>query len=104
MRTAVTKSDLHITYYTCPFNIAILHQKLLNEQLHDLYSSPNIIQAIKSKRMRWAGYVVRMGDSKGAYRVLVGKPKGKRLLGRPTYKWEDNINLVIQEVGWGGMD
>jgi hypothetical protein len=54
--------------------------------------------------MRWAGNVACMGDMRGAYRVLVGKPKGKRLFGRPRYKSEDNINLVFQKVGWGGMD
>ena len=54
--------------------------------------------------MRWAGYVARMGESRGVYRVLVGKPEGKRLLGRPRRRWEDNIKMDLQEVGCGGMD
>jgi len=59
---------------------------------------------IKSRRMRWAGYVVRMGERRGVYRVLVGKPKGKRPLGRPRFRWEDNIKMDLQEVGCEGMD
>ena len=59
---------------------------------------------IKSRRMRWAGNVARMGERRGVYRVLVGKPEGKRLLGRPRRKWEDNIKMDLQEVGCGGMD
>jgi hypothetical protein len=69
--------------------------------LYDLYSSPNIIRVIKSRRMKWARHVARMGDRAGAYRVLVGKPEGKWPLGRPR---EDNIKMVLQEVGWRGMD
>ena len=64
-------------------------RKLHNEELHDLYSSPNIERVIKSRRMRWAGHVARMGEESGAYRVLVGKPKGKRPLGRPSRRWVD---------------
>jgi hypothetical protein len=80
-------------------------RRLHNEELHDLYSSPNVIRVIKSRRMRWAGYVARMGDRRGAYRVLVGRPGGKRPLGRPRLRWEDNINMYLQEVGWGhGLD
>jgi len=75
-----------------------------NEELNDLYCSPNIVQVIKSKRMRWAGHVARMGDRRGVYRVLVGKPDGKRPLGRPRRKWDDNIKIDLQEVGCGGMD
>jgi hypothetical protein len=73
---------------------------LHNEQLNELYSSPNIVQVINSRRMRWAGHVARMGERRGEYRVLVGKPEGKRALGRPRHGWEDNI----QEVGCDGMD
>jgi hypothetical protein len=75
----------------------ILH----NEELNDLYSSPNIIRVFKSRRMRWAGHVARMGEGKGAYRILVGRPEGRRPLGRPRRRWEDNIKMDLQEVGWG---
>jgi hypothetical protein len=79
-------------------------RRLHNEELDDLYSSPNIIRVIKSRRMRWAGHVARMGDGRGAYRVLVRRPEGRRPLGRPRRRWEDNIKIDLQEVGWGGMD
>jgi hypothetical protein len=75
-------------------------RKLHNEELNDLYSSPTIVQVIKS-RMRWAGYVAHMGQGRGMYRVLVGKPEGKRPLGRPRHRWEDNIKMDVQEVGCG---
>ena len=73
-----------------------------NEELNDLYSSPIIIRTNKSRRMRWAGHVARMGERRGVCRVLVGKPEGKRPLGRPRRKWEDNIKIDLQEVGCGG--
>jgi hypothetical protein len=79
-------------------------RRLHNEELNDLYSSPNIIRVIKSKRMRWAGNVARMGERRGAFRILVGRPEGRRPLGRPRRRWEDNIKMDLQEVGWGGMD
>jgi hypothetical protein len=79
-------------------------RKLHNEELNDLYPSPNVVQVIKSRRMRWAGYVARMGEDRDVYRVLVGKPERRRLLGRPRRKWEDNINMDLQEVGCGGTD
>ena len=79
-------------------------RKLHNEELNDLYSSPNNVRVIKSRRMRWAGHVVRMGYMRGVYRVLVGKPEGKGPLGRPRHKWDDNIKMDLQEVGYGGMD
>jgi hypothetical protein len=79
-------------------------RKLHNEELSDLYSSPNIVWVIKSRRMRWAGHVVHMGESRVVYRVLVGKPEGERPLGRPRRRWEDNIKMELQEVGCGGMD
>jgi len=66
-----------------------------------LYSSPNILRAIKSRRMRWAGHVARMGEGRGVYSVFVGKPGGKRLLRRPKLRWEDNIKMDLQEVGCG---
>jgi hypothetical protein len=65
---------------------------------------PSIIRIIKSKRMRLAGHVARMGEKRNAYRVLVGKPEGKTPLGRPRRKWEDNIRIELREIGWGGMD
>ena len=74
-----------------------------NEELNDLYSSPNIVRVIKSRRMRWAGHVARMGEERGAYRVL-GKPEGKRPLGRPGRRWVDNIRMDLQEVGCGYVD
>jgi hypothetical protein len=76
-------------------------RRLHNEELNDLYSSPNIIWLIKSRRMRWAGHVARMGEGRVAYRVLVGRPEGRRPLGRPRCRWEDNIKMDLQEVGWG---
>ena len=79
-------------------------RKLHNEELNDLYCSPNIVRVIKSRRMRWEGHVARMGERRGVYRVLVGKPEGKRPLGRPRRRWEDNIKMDLQEVGYGGMD
>ena len=77
-------------------------RKLHNEELNDLYWSTNIVHVIKSRRMRWAGHVALMEGKRGEYRVLVGKPEGKRTLGRPTHRWEDNIKMDLQEVGWGG--
>ena len=77
-------------------------RKLHNEKLNDLYSSHNIVRVITSRRMRWAGHVARSG--RGVYRVLVGKPKGKKTLGRSGHRWEDNIKMDLQEVGCGGMD
>jgi len=75
-----------------------------NEELNDLYSSPNIVRVIKSRRMRWAGHVARMGEERGVYRVLVGKPEGKSPLERPRRRWVDNIRADLQEVGCGYMD
>jgi hypothetical protein len=79
-------------------------RRLHNEELNDLYSSRTIIRVIKSTRMSWAGYVARMGEGRGAYRILVGRPEGRRPLGRPRRRWEDNIKMDLQEVGWWGMD
>jgi hypothetical protein len=79
-------------------------RKLHNEELHNLYSSPNIIRMIKSKRMRWAGHVARMEATRNAYRILVGKPEGKRPLGRPRSRWVDNIKMNLREIEWDGMD
>jgi hypothetical protein len=80
-------------------------RRLHNEELNDLYSSPNIIRVIKSKRMRWAGHVARMAEKGGAHMILVGRPEGRRPLWRPWRRWEDNIKMDLQEVGWGhGLD
>jgi len=79
-------------------------RKLHNEELNDMYCSPNIVRVIKSRRMRWAGHVARVGKKKGGYRVLMGKPEGKRPRGRPRRRWEDNIKMDLQEVGCGVMD
>ena len=79
-------------------------RKLHNEELNNLYSSPNIVRVIKSRRMRRAGHVARMGKRRGVYMVMVEKPEGKRPLGRPRHRWEDNIKMDLQGVGCGGMD
>jgi len=79
-------------------------RRVHNEELNDLYSSPNIVRVIKSRRMRWAGNVARMGEERGVYRVLLGKPEGKRPLGRPRRRWVDNIRMDLQDVGCGYMD
>jgi hypothetical protein len=74
-------------------------RKLHNEELRDLYSSPSIIRMIKSERMRWAGNIPQMGEKVCAYRILLGKPEGKRLVGRPIYRREDNIKMYVREMG-----
>jgi hypothetical protein len=79
-------------------------RRLHNEELNGLYSSSNIVRVIKWRRMRWAGHVAHMGEERGAYRVLVGKPEGKRLLGRPRRRWVDNIRMDLHEVGCGYVD
>jgi hypothetical protein len=76
-------------------------RRLHKEELNDLNSSPNITRVIKSRRMRWAGHVACIGEERGAYRILVGRPEGRRPLGRPRRRWEDNIKTDLQEVGWG---
>jgi hypothetical protein len=73
-------------------------RKLHNEKLNNLYSLPNIVRVVKSRRIRWAGHVARMGEDRGVYRVLVGKPEGERPLGRPRCRWEDNINFLNAEL------
>ena len=79
-------------------------RRLNNEELSDLYSTPNIVRMIKSRRMRRAGHVARMGEERGVYRVLVGKPEGRRPLGRPRRRWVDNIRMDLQEVECGYVD
>jgi hypothetical protein len=75
-------------------------RRLHNEELNNLYSSPNIIRVIKLRRMRWAGHVARMGEGRGAYRIFVGRREGRRPLGRPRRRWVDNIKVDLQDVGW----
>jgi hypothetical protein len=79
-------------------------RKLHSGELHNLYSSPDVIRHIKSRRMRWAGHVARMGEGRNLCRVLVGKPEGKRLLGKPRRRWEDGIKMGFREIGWGGVE
>jgi hypothetical protein len=79
-------------------------RKLHNEELNNLYSSPNIVRVIKSRRMKWAGHVACMGEARGVYRVLVGKSEGRRPLGKPRRRWEDNIGMELWEVGCGCVD
>jgi hypothetical protein len=79
-------------------------RKLHNEELNDLYSLPNIVRVVKSRRMRWAGHVARKGEDRGVHRVLEVKSEGKRPLGRPRHRWEDNIKMDLQEVGGGRGD
>jgi hypothetical protein len=78
-------------------------RKLHSGELHNLYSSPDIVRQIKSRGMRWAGHVARMGEGRNVYRVLVGKPGGKRPLGRPRRRW-DGIKMDLREIGWGGVE
>jgi hypothetical protein len=79
-------------------------RKLYNEELHNLYSSPSIIRLIKSRRMRWAGHVARMGAKRNVYRLLLGKPEGKRPLGRPRRRWIHIIKMDLLEIGFGELD
>jgi hypothetical protein len=77
-------------------------RKLHNDELHSRYSSWNIVRVIKSRRMRWAGHAARMGEGRGVYRVLVGRPEGKRHMGRSRRRWEDNIKMALREIGIDG--
>jgi hypothetical protein len=79
-------------------------RKLHNEELHGLYSSPSIVRVMKSRRMRWTGHVTRMGEVRNAYSILVGKPGGRRPLGRPRRRWEDNIGMGLSEIGFGDVN
>jgi hypothetical protein len=79
-------------------------RKLQNEELHNLYSSPSIIRIKKSRRMRWAGHVARMGEKRNVYRLLVGKPEGKRPLERPRRRWIDNIKMDLLDIGLNVVD
>jgi hypothetical protein len=84
--------------------MAYRKRKLHNEELHKLYSSPSIIRIIKSRRMRWAGHVARMGAKRNAYRLLVGKPERKKPLGIPRRRWIDNIKMGLLEIGVNVVD
>jgi hypothetical protein len=77
-------------------------RKLHNEELHGFYSSPSIVRMIKARR--WAGHVARMGEVRGAYNILVGRPQERRPLGRPRRRWEDNIKIDLKEIGFGDVD
>jgi hypothetical protein len=77
---------------------------LHNEELHILYSSPNIIRQIKSRRMRWVGHVAHMGEERNVYSVLMGKPERNKPLERPRHRWEDGIRMDLREIGWGSVD
>jgi hypothetical protein len=79
-------------------------RKLHNNELHSLYSLRNIVRVIKSRRMMWAGHVARMGEGRGVYRVFVGRPEGKRPLGRPRRRWEDNIKMDLRDIGIDGAN
>jgi hypothetical protein len=79
--------------------MGIFFRKLHNEELSDLYSLPIIVRVVESRRMRWVGHVARMAEGRGVHRVVVGKPEGKRPLGRPRRRWEDNIMMDLQEMG-----
>ena len=79
-------------------------RRLHNEELTDFYSSPNIVRVIISRRVRWAGHVARIGEERGVYKALVGKPEGKRPLGRLRRRWVDKIRMDLNEVGCGYMD
>jgi hypothetical protein len=79
-------------------------RKLYNEELHNLYLSPDIIRQVKSRRMRWVGHVARMGEERKLYKVLVGKPEGKRPHRKPRRRWEDGIRMDLRVIGLGGVD
>jgi hypothetical protein len=79
-------------------------RKLHKEELHGSYSSPGIVMVIKARRMRWAGHVARMGEVRGACNILVGRPEGRRPLGRPRHRWEDNIKMDLREIGFGDVN
>jgi hypothetical protein len=79
-------------------------EKIHDDELHTLYSSPNIVRVIKSRKMRWAGHVARMGEGRGVYGVLVGRSEGKRPLGRHRHRWEDNIKMDIREIRIDGAN
>jgi hypothetical protein len=94
-RTSETSVDNHFTRQYNPED---------SSELHNLYSSPDIIRQVKARQMRWVGHVARMGEERKVYKVLVGKPEGKRPLGRPRCRWEDGIRMDLREIDLGGVD
>ena len=97
--------NFYTLWHRCGFLfINILWRKLHNEELSDLYFLSKNVRVVKSRRMRWAVHVARMGEGRGVHRVLVGKPEGKRPLGRPRRRWKDNIKMYLQETGGGCGD
>jgi hypothetical protein len=84
--------------------VTVEWRKLHNEELHNLYLSPDNIRQVRSRRMRWAGHVARMGEERKMYKVLVGKPEGKRPLGRPKRRWEDGVRMDLREIGLVSVD
>jgi hypothetical protein len=84
--------------------VTAVWRRLHNGKLHNLYSSPDIIWQIKSRRMRWTGHVARMGEGRNVYRILVGKPEGNRPLERPRHRWDDGFKMDLREIGWGGVE
>jgi hypothetical protein len=79
-------------------------RRLLNEELRNVHAPPDDVRVIKSRRMKWAGHVAHMGEMRNAYRILVGKPEGKRLLGGGRHRWEYDIRMDLEEVVWEGVD
>jgi hypothetical protein len=79
-------------------------RKLHSEELRALYSSPGIVRVIRARRMRWAGHVARMRELRGAYDISIGRPEGRRQLGRPRSRWEDNMKMDLREIGFGDVD
>jgi hypothetical protein len=79
----------------------VVGESCINEELHGLYSSPSIVRVIKARRMKWAGHVARMVKVRGAYNILVGRPEGRRPLGRPRRRWAENIKMDLREIGFG---
>jgi hypothetical protein len=109
--------EFMLSIHTIPFENRVLRRifgpkweeegswiKLHNDELHSLYSSPNIVRVIKARRMRWAGHVARMGEGRGVYRVLAGRLEGKTPLARPRCRWEDNIKMDLMEIGIDGTN
>jgi hypothetical protein len=102
--TAHSEDHMFFILYSDGKKLAGGWRKLHNEELHNLYSSPSIIRMIKSRRIRWAGHVARMEERRKACRILVGKPKGRRPLGRQRRRWVHNIKMGFREIGWDGID